>query len=117
MRWPGEDQLVAALLSRWDRGRLLILDDVRYLHTLDLVVAASEQVVTIFIDCPDSIRFERLRLRDGLIDQEEFGAAASRRTEGEIGRLESRASSVLVNDGALKAFRAKLDALAASWAA
>jgi dephospho-CoA kinase len=115
MKWPGEEQLVAALLSHWDPLRRVILDDVRYSRTLELVrSAASGKAMTLFLDCPGAVRYERLRRRDGVASAEEFNDAMSRSTELDVENLRAAAEHVITNDRSLEEFQAALGRIAAS---
>jgi dephospho-CoA kinase len=115
MSWPGEEQLVRALLARWDKSQLLVLDDVRYRHTLDLVIQEAESVFVLYINCPDGTRFTRLQVRDQLSSRDEFRRISARATEREIASLRGYADAVILNDGSLDEFRADIGHIIAGW--
>lgn len=108
MAWPGEEALVHALLATWDHQRVAILDDVRYLRTLRLVSDKVTSASTLYIDCPDDIRYQRLSYRNGLSSWDDFATASARSTEQEIAALRHHAQYVVANDTEFDVFLDRL---------
>lgn len=99
MVYPGERVLVEALVSHC-ASDALVVDDVRYPTTIDLIREQRSLVRVLFVEAPPDIRRMRAAKRDGS-SLGEVRHAESQNTEKRIADLRDCSDLVVDNSGSL----------------
>lgn len=84
-----------------------VVTDVRYVTEFTAFKALGFR--SIFIECPEDLRIQRLQSRDGGYNE----SSAKHKAESEIGSLKPLCDSVIVNDGTLEELRVAVDGVVA----
>lgn len=98
------------LLSKTKPGISYVIDGLRHPIDLETLSTQTEQpFYLLYIDASPTIRWQRVKDRDGFRTWEEFKSADCHPIEGNLLFLKQQASKILSNEGTLEVLELKLD--------
>jgi len=105
-----QNLLNSSLLSEMKGGFSYVIDGLR--HPLDFETLSTQDNPTFFllyIDASPSIRWTRVKNRDGFRTREEFKSADCHPVEGNLSFLKDKAYKILLNEETLGVFEQNLE--------
>jgi dephospho-CoA kinase len=110
--WPGERQLLTALLAESEGNSTVVLDDVRYKMTGQTVRSLAERSIFIYVEASFEERYSRLKRRDGVTSMTDQRLVESAPTESQIDELREFADVVVINEHAADDFLQRIEHIA-----
>jgi len=98
------------LVSKMKPGISYVIDGLRHPMDLETLSTHTDQpFYLLYIEASPTIRWQRVKGRDGFRTWEEFKSADCHPIEGNLRLLKERAYKILPNEGALEALHLTLD--------